>query len=205
MAAPVNVRNTKAPDPYLNFKFLVSWAPAGGADIAGVSSGSNQMQPVAYVSRVSALSVSTQVVSWREGGAPQGVRRIPGQTEYGPITLERGVTLDVNFEEWANKLWYYPNTGALGNEVSLKDFRKDIQIELMNQAGQVVLVYYAFSCWPSEYIALPELDASSNSVAIQTLTLQNEGWTRDDSVQAPALPSIATPTSPLIQTFTPPS
>jgi phage tail-like protein len=205
MAAPVNVRNTSAPDPYLNFKFLVSWAPAGGADIAGVTSGSSQMQPCAYVSKISALTTSTQVVSFREGGAPQGVRRIPGQTEYGPITLERGVTLDVNFEQWANKMWYYPNTGALGNEVSLKDFRKDIMIELMNQAGQVVLVYYAFSCWPSEYIALPELDSSANSVAIQTLTLQNEGWIRDDSVQAPTLPSIATPTSPLIASFTAPA
>lgn len=205
MAAPVNVRNTSAPDPYLNFKFLVSWAAGGGADISGTTSGSNSMTPVAYVSKVSALSMSTQVVSWREGGAPQGVRRIPGQTEYGPITLERGVTLDVNFEEWANKMWYYPNTGALGNEVSLKDFRKDIQIELMNQAGQVVLSYYIFSCWPSEYIALPELDAGSNAVAIQTMTLQNEGWIRDDSVQAPTLPSIATPTSPLIASFTAPS
>jgi phage tail-like protein len=163
------------------------------------------MQPVAYVSKISALSVSTQVVSWREGGAPQGVRRIPGQTEYGPITLERGVTLDVNFEEWANKIWYYPNTGALGSEVSLKDFRKDIQIELMNQAGQVQLVYYIFSCWPSEYIALPELDSSSNAVAIQTLTLQNEGWTRDDSVTPAALPSFYNPSSPLIASFTAPS
>ena len=177
-SAPVNVRNTNAPDPYLTFKWAVSWATSSGGKKA----------PVAYVSKVSALTMSTQVVSWREGGAPQGVRRIPGQTEYGPITLERGITTDVNFEEWANKVWYYPNTGKLGEEVSLKDFRKDITIELMNQAGQVVMSYDVFNCWPSKYTALPELDASSNAVAIETLELQNEGWARDDSITAPAPP-----------------
>ncbi len=193
MAAPVNVRNAKAPDPYLNFKFLVSWATPSG-----------KIEPVAYVSKISALSVSTQVVSWREGGAPQGVRRIPGQTEYGPITLERGVTIDVAFEQWANKVWYYQNTGKLGEEVSLADFRKDILIELMNQAGQVVLKYHVFSCWPSEYIAMPELDSGANEVAIQSLTLQHEGWARDDSYTPPALPTVSDPTKVIQQTFTPP-
>lgn len=194
MAAPVNVRSTAAYDPFVTFKFLVSW----------------DGKPVAYVNKVSALHRTTQVISWREGGAPQGVRRIPGQTEYGPITLERGVTFDVNFETWANKMWYYPNTGKLGQEVSVGkqppgDFRKDIKIELMNEAGQVQLVYYAFNCWPSEYVALPELDSAANAVAIQTLTLQNEGWTRDDSVKAPTGPTFSEPGSPLIQSFTPPS
>lgn len=166
-------------DPFLNFKFLVQW----------------NNKTVAAVSKVSALTRSTQVVSWREGGAPQGTRRLPGQTEYGPVTLERGITFDTAFEQWANKVWYYPNTGKLGNEVSLKDFRMDINIQLMNQAGQLVMSYYVFSCWPSEYIALPELDGSANAVALESLTLQNEGWTRDDSVQAPTLPSYTEPSS----------
>ena len=111
------------------------------------------------------------------------------------MTLERGITFDTAFEQWANKVWYYPNTGKLGNEVSLKDFRMDINIQLMNQAGQVVMSYYVFSCWPSEYIALPELDGSANAVALESLTLQNEGWTRDDSVSAPTLPSYTEPSS----------
>jgi len=166
-------------DPFLNFKFLVQW----------------NNKTVAAVSKVSALTRSTQVVSWREGGAPQGTRRLPGQTEYGPVTLERGITFDTAFEQWANKVWYYPNTGKLGNEVSLKDFRMDINIQLMNQAGQLVMSYYVFSCWPSEYIALPELDGSGNGVALESLTLQNEGWTRDDSVSAPTLPTYTEPSS----------
>lgn len=194
MAAPVNVRNAKAPDPYLNFKFLVSWATPSG-----------KVEPVAYVNKISALAVATQVVTWREGGAPQGVRRIPGQTEYGPITLERGVSIDIAFEQWANKVWYYQNSGKLGLEVSLADFRKDILIEMMNQAGQVVLKYNVFSCWPSNYVALPQLDSGSNEVAIQSLTLQTEGWARDDSYTPAKEPTVSEPTKTLTQTFTPPT
>ncbi len=184
MGQPTNVRSSIM-DPLLNFKFIVSW---------------DGVNRVAGVSKVSGLTRTTQVVTHREGGAPQGPRRIPGQTEYGPITLERGLILDIMFEQWANKVWYYPNTGAMGQEVSLKDFRKDIRIDLCNQAGQIVNVYYIFSCWPSEYRALPELDANANAVALESLTLQNEGWQRDDTYSPPDLPSYAEPTSPIIAT-----
>lgn len=201
MATPVNVRNPKIQDPFLNYKFIVSWAISGTQP----NGSGGKMQPVAFVSRASALTRNTQVVTHREGGAPQGPRRIPGQTEYGPITLERGVTFDVDFEEWSNKVWYYPNTGKNGNEVSLKDFRKDMTIELLNQAGQLVKRWYIFACWPSEYTALPELDGNANVVAIEQLTIQNEGWIRDTTVTEPTLPSIADPTTPIIQSFTPPA
>lgn len=176
MGAPTSVRSSLM-DPLLNFKFIVSW----------------DGNPVAGVSKVSGLTRTTQVVSHREGGAPQGTRRIPGQTEYGPVTLERGIIIDVTFEQWANKVWFYENTGKLGEEVSLKDFRKDIKIELCNQAGQVMQAYYVFNCWPSEYHALPELDGNANSVAIESMILQNEGWQRDDSYKAPDPPSFTHP------------
>jgi phage tail-like protein len=191
--AVTNVRSTKAVDPFLTFRFIVSWGPAGG-----------KMSPAAYVSKISALSRTTEVVTWREGGAPQGVRRIPGQTQYGEITLERGITLDNNFENWANKIWYYSNSSALANELSLADFRKDIKIDLLNQAGQIVESYYAFSCWPSAYTALPELDATANNVAIESMTLQTEGWARDDTVSAPTDPTYDQPTANLIATYAPP-
>lgn len=172
MAAPVNVRATAEPylmDPLLNFKFIISW---DGNAVAGVS-------------KIGALSRTTESVAHREGGAPQSVRQIPGQTTYGPITMERGLIIDVTFEQWANKVWFYENTGALGEEVSLQDFRKDLTVQLCNQAGQVMKQYLLFNCWPSEYTALPELDASANAVALESLTLQNEGWQRDDSFTAP--------------------
>lgn len=167
--------NTHRFDPYKNFKFRVKW---DGRYVAGVS-------------KVSALTRTTEVIEHREGGDPSTVRISPGQTKYGDITLERGVTHDVEFEKWANKVWNFGS--GLGSEVSLADFRKDIIIEVYNEAGQLVLAYKVYRCWPSEYTALPELDASANAVAIQSLTLKNEGWERDYDVGEPTEPSFTEP------------
>lgn len=191
--AVTNVRSNVAVDPFLSFRFMVSWGPAGG-----------KMEPAAYVSHVGALTRTTQSVTFREGGAPQGVRRIPGQTEYSEIVLQRGLTLDNNFEQWASKVWDYPNSVKLGTLISAGDFRKDIKIDLLNQAGQIVLSYFVFSCWPSSYTALPELASDGNTVALELLTLQHEGWSRDDSVKAPDAAKIDQPTAALIATFEPP-
>ena len=154
-------------DPYKNFKFRVKW---DGRYVAGIT-------------RVSGLRRRTDVIEHREGGDPSTSRKSPGRTMYDPITLERGVTHDTAFEDWANKVW---RLGAgLGSEVSLKDFRKDITIELYNEAGQLVIAYRVYRCWVSEFQALPDLDARVNSVAIQTITLENEGWERDTAVVEP--------------------
>ncbi|MCB1057292.1 MAG: phage tail protein, partial [Acidobacteria bacterium] len=144
---------------------------------------------VAGVSKVGALKRTTDVVEHRTGGDPSTVLKSPGQTKYDAITLERGVTHDKDFEAWANKVWNH-GTG-LGSEVSLKDFRKDLIIEVYNEAGQLALAYKVFRCWPSEYQAFPELDASGNAIAIQTLKLENEGWVRDTEVGEPTEPSFA--------------
>lgn len=167
--------NTERFDPYKNFKFRVKW---DGRYVAGVS-------------KVGALKRTTDVVDHREGGDPSMVRKSPAQTKWEAITLERGVTHDPEFEKWANKVWNF-NSG-LGNEVSLADFRKNITIEFYNEAGQLAISYNVFRCWVSEYQALPELDASGNAVAIQTLKLENEGWERDYSVTEPSEPSFDEP------------
>lgn len=162
-------------DPYKNFKFRVKW---DGKFVAGVS-------------KVSALSRTTEVVEHREGGDPSTVRKSPGQTKYEAVTLERGVTHDKEFEQWANKVWNFDS--GLGSEVSLRDFRKDVIVELYNEAGQVVQAYKIYRCWPSEFKSLPELDASANAVAIQTLKLENEGWERDYDVGEPTEPTFLEP------------
>ncbi len=157
-------------DPYKNYKFRVKW---DGRYVAGIS-------------RISALLRTTEVVEHREGGDPSTSHKSPGLTRYEPITLERGVTHDTAFEDWANLVW---RLGAgLGAEVALKDFRKDIVIEFYNEAGQLVLAYKIYRCWVSEYQALPELDADANAVAIQHIKLENEGWERDTSVPEPVEP-----------------
>lgn len=158
-------------DPYKTFKFRVVW---DGKTVAGIS-------------KVSALTRTTQVTEHREGGAPSYKHKSPGQTSYAAITLERGVTHDPEFEAWANKVWNYGNSPKDGKEVSLKDFRKDITIELYNEAGQKVIAYKVYRCWVSEYKALPDLDANAaNAVAIQSIKLENEGWERDVAVKEEA-------------------
>jgi phage tail-like protein len=164
--------NTHRFDPYKNFKFRVKW---DGRYVAGIS-------------KMSALKRTTEVVKHRDGGDPSSSRKSPGRSEFEAITLERGVTHDLEFEKWANKVW---NFGAgLGAEVSLKDFRKDMIIEVYNEAGQLALAYKVYRCWVSEYQALPEMDANANAVAIQTLKLENEGWERDVEVAEPSEPQF---------------
>ena len=167
--------NTERYDPYKNYKFRVKW---DGRYVAGIS-------------KVGALKRTTEVVEHREGGDPSTVRNSPGQTKYEAIMLERGVTHDTEFEKWANKIWNYGS--GLGAEVSLKDFRKDIIIEMMNEAGQVAIAYKVYRCWVSEFTALPELDASANAIAIQSIQLQHEGWERDYDVVEPQEPMITEP------------
>jgi phage tail-like protein len=167
--------NAQRFDPYRNFKFRVRW---DGRYVAGVS-------------KVGALNRTTEVVSHRDGGDPSSSRKSPGRTEYAAITLERGVTHDVAFEQWANKI--YNHGAGLGSQLSLQDFRKDIVIEVYNEAGQLAIAYKVFRCWVSEYQALPELDANANAVAIQHIKLENEGWERDIEVAEPTEPTFTQP------------
>lgn len=167
--------NAQRFDPYKNFKFRVKW---DGRYVAGVS-------------KVSALKRTTEVVKHRDGGDPNSSRKSPGRTEYEAITLERGVTHDTEFEKWANKVWNYGN--GLGAEVSLKDFRKDITLELYNEAGQLAIAYKVYRCWVSEYQAAADLDANANAVLIQHLKLENEGWERDYEVAEPEEPTFTEP------------
>jgi phage tail-like protein len=158
-------------DPYKNYKFRVKW---DGKYVAGVS-------------RISALKRTTEVVEHREGGDPSASHKSPGQTKYEAITLERGVTQDQAFMDWANLVW---KLGAsFGSESALADFRKDIYIEFYNEAGQLVLAYKVYRAWVSDYVALPDLDAQANAIALEHIKLENEGWERDTSVTEPQEPT----------------
>jgi phage tail-like protein len=164
-------------DPYKNFKFRVFFE--------------GSTTPVAGVSKVGTLKRTTEVVKHREGGDPSSSRKSPGRTEYEALTLERGVTHDKDFEQWANKVWNFGS--GLGSEVSLKDFRKNILIDLYNEAGQLAIRYKVYRCWVSEFQSLPDLDANANDVAIQHIKLENEGWERDIEIPEPSEPSFTEP------------
>ena len=174
MAQPFPV-NPKRLDPYKNFKFRLKW---DGQYVYGGS-------------KVSGLKRTTEVVEHRSGGDPSTSHKSPGRTKYEAITFERGLTQDMAFHDWAGKVW---NFGAgLGAEVSLKDFRKDIIIDLYNEAGQLAISYKVYRCWVSEYLALPDLDANANAVAIQHIKLENEGWERDYETREPSEPTFTEP------------
>jgi phage tail-like protein len=157
--------NTHRFDPYKNYKFKVKW---DGKVIPGIS-------------RVSALRRETEEVSHREGGEPNLFRISPGLTRYAPIVLERGVTHDIEFEAWANQVFNLQGDAAM----SLRDYRKDVTIELVNAQGQPVKAYRVYRAWVSEYQALPDLEADGDAVALERLVLQHEGWERDTAVTEP--------------------
>jgi phage tail-like protein len=168
--------NPQRLDPYQNFKFRLKW---DGQYVAGVS-------------EVTGLEPTTEVVEHREGGDPSTSSKSPGRNEFDAITLERGVTYDAAFQQWAGLVWQFG--AGLGGEVALANFRKDIIIEVYNEAGQKVQAYTVYRCWVSEYQALPDLDANANAVAIEHIKLENEGWERDTSVTEPTEPSLDVPT-----------
>jgi len=154
--------------PYLNFRFKLK---IDGKHVAGLS-------------KVSGLSRSTEVNNFREGSDPGVTHKVPMQTEYSPITLERGVSYDASFAQWCNKVWDCSNSSEK-DKTSLTDFRKDITIELYNEAGQMVLAYKVYKAWPSEFKAIPDLDSGGDTLVIQSLVLQNEGWEIDNSIKPP--------------------
>jgi len=165
MAAPQFSVNTSRFDPYQNYKFRIKW---DGKYVAGVS-------------KISALKRSTEPVVHRNGGDPSTSRVSPSTWKFEPIQLERGVTHDPEFEKWANLIYTTDGDAA----ISLENFRKDLIIELLNEQAVVAKAYKVYRCWVSEYQALPEFDANTHVIAIEHMTLQNEGWERDTSVPEP--------------------
>lgn len=163
---------TKRRDPYKNFRFRVKFA--GGTEY------------IAGVSKVTGFKRTTEVIKHRAGGDPATSYKLPGRNEYDAITLERGVTADKVFEQFANKVWSFRNAQG-GLESSLKDFRRDVIIDVYNESGQKVLSYQIFNCWVSEYQPISDLDSNANAVAIQHIKLENEGWVREDLPEPPEI------------------
>ena len=157
MGRPFSV-NVNRFDPYKNYRFLLYF--------------DTSTTPVAGVSKMTALKRSSDPIEYKEGGNAI-IRHGLGRTKYDSVTLERGITHDPDFEDWANAAQVL-DKGAPSS--SLKGLRKEVRIELLNEAGQPVHRYIVHRCWVSEYQALPDLDAGQNAVAIEHIKLENEGW-----------------------------
>jgi phage tail-like protein len=166
MGKPFSVNTTRF-DPYKNFRFLVYLEQS--------------TTPVAAVSKVGGLKRSSDVIEYKEGGNAI-IRKGLGRTKYDPITLERGVTHDKDFEDWANAAQVLDKGSP---SQSLKNLRKEVRIELLNEEGQPVHRYVVHRCWVSEFQALSDLDAGGNGVALEHIKLENEGWEHDLSLTEP--------------------
>ena len=159
------VTNAHRFDPYKNFKFRV------------ILDG----KPVMGVSKVSALKRTTDVVKHRDGGDNSTDRKSPGRTTYEGLTMERGVTHDLEFERWANLVHSFSGDAAM----DLVNYKKELTLEVMNEKNHVALRYFLHRCWVSEYTSMPDLDANANAVAIQTIKVELEGWERDPETKEP--------------------
>jgi phage tail-like protein len=158
-------KNAKRKDPYKSFKFLVRW----DNDI------------VMGVSKVSALKRTTEVVKHRDGGDNSTDHKSPGRTTYDAITMERGLTHDPKFIEWAEKVHAYAGDPAM----DLADYKKELTLEMLNEQGQVAFRYFLHDCWVSDFTSLPELNANANAVAIESIKIELEGWERDPDAKEP--------------------
>jgi len=156
-------------DPYRNFRFKVKW---DNLYVAGLS-------------KMTALKRTTEMLEWREAGENILSRKLPGKTKFEGVTLEAGLTYDTSFQDWANLV----NDFVSHSLVTIAEFRKNITVDVFNESGVKVVAYNLFRCWPSEYQALPDLDAGQNAVAITTLKLEVEWWDRDLAVTESAGPA----------------
>jgi phage tail-like protein len=153
-------------DPYRNFRFKIKW---DGLYVAGLS-------------KMTGLKRSTEMTEWREAGENIVARKLPGKTKYEPVTLEAGITYDTAFEDWANLVNDFASHGI----TSPRDFRKNVTVDVFNEAGGKAMSYNLYRAWVADYQAIPDLDASANAVAITTVKLEFEWFERDTAVSEAA-------------------
>lgn len=159
------VKNAHRIDPYKNYKFRIKW---DGRTVLGVS-------------KVGALKRTTQVVNYRSGGENSSDHKSPGRTSYDGLTLERGITHDLEFEAWADRVHPYAGDTAM----DLANYKKELVLEVLNEKGHVALRYFLHDCWVSEFTAVPALDANANAVAVEMIKIELNGWERDKSTPEP--------------------
>lgn len=158
-------KNAHRIDPYKNFKFRVLW----------------NKKTVAGVSKVSPLKRTTEVVKYRDGGDNSHDHKTPGRTSFDAITIERGITHDVEFEKWANSIHSWSGDAKM----DLVGFKRELTLEILNEKGHVAIRYFLHGCWVSEFTAVPELNANANAIAIESMKIELEGWERDTDLTEP--------------------
>jgi phage tail-like protein len=156
--------NPARADPYKDFKFRVRW-------------GANEY--VAGVSKVSALTRTAERVEPRERRDPRPGHELPSRTEYEPITLERGVTYDLEFEQWATRASAFVDSpapeGRPERDASQNEFRRNLTIDVFDEVGQKVMSYEVHRAWVSEFTAQADLATGAKAILIQSIRIEHEG------------------------------
>lgn len=186
MADPlINQNHGLDTDPVRNFRFLVKITPK----VSGLMP--TQSATLGFVS-VSGLNVTTEAITYREGGYNTTVHQIPGMTTFTPITLNRGVLLGTpQHYEWMKRM--FSLTSALGNGGVGADFRADIEISVLShpnatglqaKAGAAAgsaedlhtsMRFKVYNAWITN-LSYSDLNAGDNNLFVESLTLVHEGW-----------------------------
>ncbi|MEU1816089.1 phage tail protein [Streptomyces roseifaciens] len=139
----------------------------------------NPREPQLGFMSVSGLSITTDVVVYRQGGMNTTTQKMPGQSDFAPITLSRGLICgDSNVYDWLRQLFMVMQ-GQGGNDGSY-NFRAYMDIFLLDHPVTTKTVTYkagwrVYNCWPTS-VAFGDLDAGANGVELQQITLAHEGW-----------------------------
>jgi len=106
-------------------------------------------------------------IEYREGNEGFSSRLIPGMIKYGNLTLKYGTTDSMELYEWRKQV----------EECKMKDARRNVAVVLMDDEGSAKARWEFMMAWPTKYDA-PDLNASGNDLAIETLEIAHEGMTR---------------------------
>jgi phage tail-like protein len=169
-------------DPLRNFKFIVTILPSSGSPIT-----------MGFMS-VSGLNITVDVIAYREGGYNTTTQKMPGQADFSPITLSRGVAVG-NSEDikWMSQLFTVMQ--GSGSQAAGTDFRRTLDIQVLDNPVTTSSVpikawFRVYNAWPTS-IAFSDLDAGANQLFISQLVLAHEGF---DYTLASAIGNVDAPT-----------
>lgn len=157
-----------ATDPLRNFKFNVNIMHPKLSGFATLG-----------FMTVSGLNITTEVIPYREGGMNTTTQKMPGQSDFAPITLSQGVAVGEGpLWNWTKELFTVMQGTGTANPGD--DFRATVDIMVLDHpvvSAQVPVkaIFRVYNAWPTS-IAFSDLDAGANAVFMQQMSLAHEGF-----------------------------
>jgi phage tail-like protein len=168
MATTTSTVGHIATDPLRNFKFQVQIQHPGIKGFARMG----------FMS-VSGLNVTTEVIPYREGGMNTTTQKMPGQSDFAPITLSKGLAVgDSQMMDWMRQL--FTVIQGTGSGKAGQEFRHMVDIKVLDHpvtSGNTPAkaAFRVYNAWPTA-VAFSDLDAGANAIIVQQMTLAHEGF-----------------------------